>query len=330
MMIQPVFDPAFCAWPLLPSAFPRWFSCQRTMPALFLNYQQSRKGHSLMSTEPFEFGGTTSMVTGASSGIGAEFARQLAARGSNLVLVARSADRLETLANELRTAHGVNVTSLAADLSRPDEVGCVIAFIDSTPVDVLVNNAGTGTYGSFAELEAAREHAEVMLNVAAAVDLAHAALPGMLSRHSGGIITVASVAGFQASPLQAVYGATKAFALAFSEALWEETRESGVRIVALCPGATATEFFSNLGDDRATSSLAFRHPTNAASVVRQALLGFDHDAMTVVPGSANWLMAQVHRFVPRTTMVRLARRALAPTMQMKTRQPNARQASVPH
>ena len=262
---------------------------------------------------PFDFPGTTSLVTGASSGLGAEFARQLAARGSDLVLVARSAGRLAALADDLRDRHRVTVTTVPADLSLADEVSRVAAHAAATEVGVLVNNAGFGTYGTFAGLDPGHEHAEVMVNAVAAVDLAHAVLPGMLARRSGAIITVASSIAFQPSPWQAVYGATKAFALAFSEALWAETRGSGVRILALCPGPVATGFFASLGDQRATSSMIYRRTADPADVVRAGLRGLDHDAMTVIPGLRTRLLAQGHRFLPRTVMARMAGKMLAPS-----------------
>jgi short-subunit dehydrogenase len=155
----------------------------------------------------------------------------------------------------------------------------------------------------------------MMLNTVAAVDLAHAVLPGMLARRAGGIITVASSIAFQPSPWQAVYGATKAFGLAFSEALWAETRGSGVRILALCPGPIATGFLASLGDRRASSSSIYRRTTDPATVVQAALRGFDNDAMTVVPGLRTRFLAEGHRFFPRTTMVRVAGRMLAPARQ---------------
>jgi short-subunit dehydrogenase len=170
-----------------------------------------------------------------------------------------------------------------ADLSLPDEVSRVAAFTTTTKIDVLVNNAGFGTYGNFAGQDASLEHAEVMVNAVAGVDLAHAVLPGMLTRRFGGIITVASAIAFQPSPTQAIYGATKAFSLAFSEALWAETRGSGVRVLALCPGAIATGYLASLGDQAATSSI-YRRTADPADIVRAGLSGFDHDAMTVVPG----------------------------------------------
>src|SRR5262245_8272153 len=260
---------------------------------------------------PFDFASATSLVTGASSGLGEQFARQLAARGSNLVLVARSADRLAALAGELQARHRVTVTTLPADLSQADEVGRVAAHAATTEVDVLVNNAGFGTYGTFAGLDPGREHAEVMVNAVAAVDLAHAVLPGMLARRRGGIITVASSIAFQPSPRQAVYGATKAFALAFSEALWAETRGSGVRILALCPGPVATGFSASLGDQAATS-IIYRRTADPADIVKAGLRGFDRDAMTVIPGLRTRLLAQGHRFLPRTVMARMTGKMLAP------------------
>ena len=261
----------------------------------------------------FDYAGATSLVTGASSGLGEEFARQLAARGGDLVLVARSADRLEALAEDLRARHRVTVTTLPADLSLPAEVSRVAAQAATTEIHVLVNNAGFGTYGDFAGLDPGREHAEVMVNAVAAVDLAHAVLPGMLARRRGGIITVASSIAFQPSPHQAVYGATKAFALAFSEALWAETRGTGVRILALCPGPVATGYFTALGDQDATTSVIYRRMADPVDVVKAALRGFDHDAMIVIPGLRTRFLAQGYRFFPRTLMARMTGRMLAPS-----------------
>ena len=261
----------------------------------------------------FDYAGTTSLVTGASSGLGEQFARQLAARGGDLVLVARSADRLEALADDLRARHRVTVTTLPADLSLPAEVSRVAAHAATTQIDVLVNNAGFGTYGTFADLDAGREHDEIMVNAVAAVDLAHAVLPGMLGRRRGGIITVASAASFQPSPHQAVYGATKAFALAFSEALWAETRGTGVRILALCPGPVATGYFTALGDQDATTSVIYRRMADPADVVKTALRAFDRDTMTVVPGLRTSFLAQSYRFFPRTLVARMTGKMLAPS-----------------
>src|SRR5262249_33149095 len=153
----------------------------------------------------------------------------------------------------------------------------------------------------------------MMVNPVAAVDLAHALLPGMLARRRGGVITVASSIAFQPSPHHAVYGATKAFALAFSEALWAETRGSGVRILALCPGPVATGYFARLGDHAATSSIIYRRTADPADVVKAALRGFDHDAMTVIPGLRTRFLAQGHPSPPRTLMVRMTAKMPAPS-----------------
>jgi short-subunit dehydrogenase len=262
--------------------------------------------------EPFDYAGKTTLVTGASSGLGAEFARQLAARGSDLVLVARSVDRLEALSEELRARDRVTVNVVAADLSRSEDIARVVDFTLANPVDVLVNNAGFGTYGRFVDLEPGRERTEVLVNVGAPVALTHAVLPGMLARRAGGIITVASTIAFQPGPWQAVYGASKAFALSFSEALWAETRGGGIRVVALCPGPTATGFFSGLEDERATSSVIYRRATSPDGVVRAGLRAFDRDGMTVVPGLRNQLLAQSYRFFPRAVLARVSGRMLAP------------------
>lgn len=278
---------------------------------------------------PFDFAGTSSLVTGASGGLGAEFARQLAARGSDLVLVARSAGRLAALAEELQARHRITVTTLPADLSLADEISRVAAVTATTGIHVLVNNAGFGTYGAFADLDAGREHAEIMVNALAAVELAHAALPGMLARRSGGIITVASSIAFQPSPRQAVYGATKAFSLAFSEALWAETRGTGVRVLALCPGPVATGFLAGLGDQTATSSTIYRRTADPADVVRAGLRGFDHDAMTVIPGLRIRLRAQGHRFLPRTVMARMTGKMLAPAGQHSPADPATQRRHPP-
>ena len=269
---------------------------------------------------PFDFTATTSLVTGASSGLGEQFARQLAARGSNLVLVARSADRLAALADELRSRHRVTATAVPADLSLADDVSRVAAAAATTQVDVLVNSAGFGTYGTFAGLDANREHDEVMVNAVAVVDLTHAVLPGMLASRRGGIITVASSIAFQPSPGQAVYGATKAFALAFSEALWTETRGTGVRILALCPGPVATGFLASLGD-QATTSRIYRRTADPADIVKAGLRGFDHNAMTIIPGLRTRLLAQGHRFLPRTVMAQMTGKMLTAAQQHTTTDP---------
>src|SRR6266516_7963303 len=174
----------------------------------------------------FNYAGKAALITGASSGIGEAFAHILAARGMNLVLVARSADKLRVIAQALSEQHGIRADVVTADLCREGAMQEVYQRTQAlgVPVDLLVNNAGFGTYGCFDTLAPEREHEEIMLNVTALVDLTHAFLPAMVERKEGGVINVASIAAFKPLPYQAVYGASKAFVLSFSLALWGENR----------------------------------------------------------------------------------------------------------
>jgi len=203
----------------------------------------------MAQSSPTEKGGRPrALVTGASSGIGAAFATRLARDRYDLTVVARSRPRLDELATRLR-AQGAVVDVLVADLCHPAGVAATIAAIESEPLDLLVNNAGFGTVGAYAELDAEREEAEVRLNVVALMRLTRAALPAMVARGAGAIVNVSSVAAFQPAPFNATYGATKAWVNSFTEAIAEELRDSGVRIQALCPGFTRTEFQSRAGID---------------------------------------------------------------------------------
>src|SRR5512139_593388 len=179
------------------------------------------------------------LVTGASAGLGVDFARQLSSKGMRLVLVARRKDRIDALAAELGNARAV-----AADLSLPGAADALMADFDAhgEHVQLLVNNAGFGLAGRFAKLDSKRQRQMIDLNCGTLVELAHAVLPGMIERKQGAILNVASTAAFQPGPGMAVYFATKAFVLSFSEALHEEVRKDGVTVSALCPGPTATEF----------------------------------------------------------------------------------------
>jgi len=208
----------------------------------------------------FAYRGNWALVTGASSGIGEAFARELGARGMNVALSARSRGRLQGVAAELRERHGVDARVLVADLAHPRGADELVQAVHAQGVDVylLVNNAGFGSYGRFETLPPAREQGQVQVNCASLVRLAQAFLPGMQARASGGVINVASTAAFQPTPGMAVYGATKAFVLHFSEALWAENRPRGVRVLALCPGATRTRFFEALGASVCTRSPARR------------------------------------------------------------------------
>jgi short-subunit dehydrogenase len=255
------------------------------------------------------FTNQTALVTGASSGIGEVFARALAARGAHLVLVARSADKLDALARELSRVHGVRAEVIAADLSRPGAALEVAREAERRrlAVDVLVNNAGVGAHGRFEELSAARQHEQVQLNVTAVVDLSRAFLPGMLARGRGAIVNVASTASFQPVPYMAVYGATKAFVLSFSEALWAEARGRGVAVLALCPGPTETAFFQVAGE-----GAAFGRKEPAELVVDRALRALARNRSHVISGAPNWLVAQLSRVFPRGLVARVVARLMRP------------------
>lgn len=194
------------------------------------------------------------VVTGASSGIGAEFARQLAQGGSHMVLVARRTERLEALAAQLRGQSGVTAEVLPADLTdRADRAGVEARLSDpSSPVDLLVNSAGFGAYGRFDELSPGRQTAMVELNVVALVRLTHAAVAGMVARGHGGVINLGSTAGSQPDPFGAVYGATKAYVASFTLALHGELAGTAVRALVSCPGSTATEYHEVAGAHRTT------------------------------------------------------------------------------
>ncbi|MBV9439194.1 MAG: SDR family oxidoreductase [Candidatus Eremiobacteraeota bacterium] len=244
----------------------------------------------------------TALVTGASSGIGEAFARALADRGHDLVLVARSADRLRALAAELAARHGVRAEALAADLSDVAAPDAVVAELAARGLEIglLVNNAGFGTHGEFASLDARRERDEVVVNAYAPVALTRALLPAMIARKRGAVINVSSTGGFQPVPYMATYGATKAFVLSFSEALAEEVRRYGVRVVALCPGQTETAFFTGIDEAR------IGRPRRPAQVVATALRALDRGHVVAVDGFANYLLANAGRFAPRFLTARVA------------------------
>lgn len=258
----------------------------------------------------FAYRGHTALITGASTGIGAEFARELAARGMTLILVARNEPAMTTLAADLKTKHGVAVHVIAADLSREaavSEVSTAVSALGLT-VDLLVNNAGFMTYGPFETIDPAKDHAEVMVNIAALVGLSHAFLPGMLERRSGGVINIASIAGFQPIPYLAVYAATKAFVISFSVALWEECRDRNVCVLGLCPGTTTTELFERA----AAKAAAVGQPRTVKQVVATGLRALDRKRSLVVDGLQNTLLTHGPRMIPRWFAARCAGQAVRP------------------
>ena len=248
-----------------------------------------------------DYRGRTALITGASSGIGKVFAETLAGRGARVLLTARSGEKLSSLAAEIARAHGADARPVEADLSTeggPDGLFETIRGM-GLPIDILVNNAGFGTHGAFDTLPADRDHQEIMLNVAALERLTHLAVPGMLARGWGVIVNVASTAAFQPLPYMAVYGATKAFVLSFSEALWGEYRKSGLRVLAVCPGPTATDFFRLVG----SQSMAVGRIRSPEQVVSGALKALERGKPSYIDGARNFLQAQSIRLAPRKAVL---------------------------
>jgi uncharacterized protein len=254
--------------------------------------------------EPASAAPRRALVTGASSGIGAAFARRLAGDGTDLVVVARNRAALEELAAECTERHAVEIEVLAADLTRPAERLEVEARLAAEPgFDLLVNNAGFGTAGRFAESEVDREAQEIELNVVALLRLARAALGPMTARRRGAIINVSSLAGLGPYPYTATYGATKAFVNSFSEALAEELRGSGVRIQALLPGFTRTAFQQRAGIDPGTvPSFAWLEPE---SVVDASLAALGRGDVICIPGRGYRALAGISGLVPRAAFRRI-------------------------
>jgi len=246
-------------------------------------------------------GQPVALITGASAGLGAEFARQLSKRGMRLVLAARRKDRLEALAAELGNARAVEI-----DLGEMGSADRLVADIEAAGerLELLVNNAGFGLKGRFAELDAARQRQMIDLNIGALTDLCRAVAPGMIERKAGGILNVASTAAFQPGPGMAVYFATKAYVLSFTEALHEELKPHGIKVSALCPGPTRTEFgaVAGFGENGAFD----RYSADAASVVRAGLEGLDKNRAVVVPGLLNKVGAASTRFIPRPLIRKIA------------------------
>ncbi len=227
------------------------------------------------------------LITGASSGIGAEFARQLAARGDDLILTARRADRLAGLAAELTAKYGARVETVPADLASPDGIATVELRAAAGDVDLLVNNAGFGIGKKFAQAGLGGQQAMLSVHVIAPMRLMHAALPGMIERRRGGVINVASLAAFFSLPTEANYSATKAYLVRFSRSVHSEVRGKGVTVQALCPGFTESEMHHN----PKTGQFERRGPaflwSDAASVVGASLRAFERRKALCVPGGVN-------------------------------------------
>jgi short-subunit dehydrogenase len=253
--------------------------------------------------------GKWALVTGASSGIGWALAEQLAAKGANLVLTARRADRLKQLADDVTTRYGVETQIFAADLARPQAPGEIFRFVEQKrlPIELLINNAGFGAYGEFHKVEAQRLLDMVQVNVAAVVHLTHLFLPAMVDRRSGYVLIVASTAAFQPVPYISTYAATKGFDLLFAEGIAEEVRRYGVHVCALCPGSTASEFNEVAGQPR----IAGPQESND-KVARVGLEALAAGKPRVISGARNWLSVEAQRLAPRRLVTRVAARMFMP------------------
>ena len=255
--------------------------------------------------------GKWALVTGSSAGIGRAICEKLAARGTNLVLTARRHERIEQLAAKLIEKHNILAEFYSADLSRPTTPDEIFAFTQTKKIhiDLLVNNAGFGAYGPFQKANRARQLQMIQVNIAAVVHLTHLYLPAMIERKSGDILIVASTAAFQGVPYITTYAATKAFDLLFAEALAEEVKAHGVRVCALCPGSTHTEFQQVAGQpDR-----SFRHAESAEKVARVGLEGLAKGKSSVISGTANRLGVQGQRLAPRRLVTRVAAKLFKPS-----------------
>lgn len=246
--------------------------------------------------------GPWAVITGASSGLGEQFARQLAPLGFHLALVARRSERLEALATELRNAHGIQCRVIPLDLASPDADGALDSATKDLDVGLFVNNAGRGYYGTFLKQDRKRLAELIQLNCHAVAMLAHRFGNRLAARGRGAMVIVASVAGYQATPHMALYGATKGFDLLLSEALSCELKGAGVKVIALCPGATDTEF-------QAAASGVAHAGDDPAAVVRECLRAVGNKT-SLITGWINKAQVLSQRFLPRTTVTALGERVL--------------------
>ena len=252
------------------------------------------------------------LVTGASAGIGKALAEELARDGANLVLTARRLDRLETLAQQRAAAHKIQTKVCVADLTKPDAPQQILDFTNQQqlPIDLLVNNAGFGAYGEFHTLAAQRFLDMVQVNCSAVVHLTHLYLPQMIARRNGDILIVASTAAFQPVPYISTYAATKAFDLLFAEGLAEELKPHGIRVCALCPGSTESEFGEVAGQTNLKASK--RHRETAEKVARTGLRALADGKSFVISGLPNYLGVVGQRLAPRRFVARVAAKMFKP------------------
>jgi len=252
------------------------------------------------------------LVTGASSGIGKVFAKQLAQKGYDLIITARSLDKLQTLKQKLESKYQVKVKVICQDLSLSGAGKSIFEQIekDNLIVDLLINNAGFGDYGKLGDRPLDKQLQMIQVNISTLVELTYLFLGQMKERNSGSIINVSSIAGYQPMPYLSVYAATKAFVLSFSEALWAEYSDDGIKILALCPGATESNFLENAEFPQTNSSSNSRQNiTSAEDVVTEALSTIENEDKSnlVTGGIPNQLIVNMSRFLPRETITKLVR-----------------------
>ncbi len=254
--------------------------------------------------------GKWALVTGASSGIGVALAKQLAAGGTHLILTARRRDRLEELAQKLKAEHAIQTEVFPADLARPEAPQQICAFTKQKglAIELLINNAGFGQYGELSQVATQRLVDMVQVNCTAVVHLTRLFLPEMIERRCGDVLILASTASFQAVPYITTYAATKAFDLLFAEGLAEEMKPHGIRVCALCPGSTESEFHQVAGQEKFTA----QHPESAEKVARTGLQALAAGKSYVISGLGNYLGAQSQRLVPRRTVTRIAANMFRP------------------
>jgi short-subunit dehydrogenase len=252
-----------------------------------------------------QFTGQTTLITGASSGIGAAYAKEFAARGADLVLVARGEQAMQRLADEIRSQYGRKVEVIAGDLGVPGAADWLASRVTELglAIDVLVNNAGFGLHGDLVEADPARLTAMVQLNCVTLVDLTRRFLPGMVARRRGAVVNVASTAAYQPVPHLAVYAASKAFVLSFTEALHAEVKSAGVRVLAISPGATETQFFEVAGE-----KAAFGARRDVRQVVASTMQALDRGRPSRIDGMINAILANGTRFAPRRMVLAMGNR----------------------
>ncbi|WP_201763526.1 SDR family NAD(P)-dependent oxidoreductase [Chengkuizengella marina] len=256
-----------------------------------------------------EYKNQTALITGASSGIGEVFANKLAEQGMNLILVARTEQKLEDLAKQYREKYGINTHVIVSDLSKENAAKEVKKTVDelNLHVDMLINNAGFGQVGSFIHNNLDKAHGQIMVNVSALVDMTYLFAADMEKKRNGAIINIASTAAFQPLPKMAIYGATKAFVLSFSEALWSELKHKGVKVLAICPGPTATNFFEVSG------GFGAKNLRTSEQVVNTTMKALKKGKSFAIDGFGNYITANLPRFFPRQLITKVAGKVIKPS-----------------